>query len=83
MPKSIFVRNMCRVAAILSLLVAFNAGWAYGVDIVVKIDKYAPTTDDCDTAINNVEVILLNVAMLCTVDFRCKATYRRYMWPYN
>ena len=53
MPKS-----MLRTAAFLSLLVSFHAGWAYGVDIVVKIDKYAPVTEDCDTAINNVEVIM-------------------------
>ena len=83
MPKSVLVPNMSKSAVILPLLFAFNARWALGVDIVVKIDKYAPMKDDCDTAINNVEVILLNVAMLCTVDFRCKATYRRYMWPYN
>ena len=49
---------MSKSAGILSLLVAFNARWAFGVDIVVKIDKYATMTDDCDTAINNVEVIM-------------------------
>ena len=58
MPKSIIAHNMLRTAALLSLLVTFYAGWAYGVDIVVKIDKYAPMTEDCDTAINNVEVIM-------------------------
>ena len=51
-------KSMLRTAAFLSLLVSFHAGWAYGVDIVVKIDKYAPVTEDCDTAINNVEVIM-------------------------
>ena len=55
---------MSKSAAILSLLVTFNAGRAFGVDIVVKIDKYAPMTDDCDTAINNVEASLLPIEVL-------------------
>ena len=44
-------------AGILSFLMVFNVNVAYGVDIVVKIDKYAPLTGDCDTAISNVEVM--------------------------
>ena len=49
---------MAGKAGILSFLMVFNVNVAYGVDIVVKIDKYAPLTGDCDTAITNVEVIL-------------------------
>ena len=48
---------MAGKAGILSFLMVFNVNVAYGVDIVVKIDKYAPLTGDCDTAITNVEVM--------------------------
>ena len=68
---------MSESAVILSLLVAFNARWAFGVDIVVKIDKYAPMTDNCDTAINNVEVSLLTIEVLFNRFgnlYECKAT---------
>ena len=51
------VLNMAGKAGILSFLMVFNVSLAYGVDIVVKIDKYAPLTGDCDTAIANVEVM--------------------------
>ena len=56
---SVQVHSMCRTASILSLLVTFNVGRVYGVDVVVKIDKYAPMRGDCDEAINNVEVNFL------------------------
>ena len=49
--------DMVWKAGILSFLMVFNVNVAYGVDIVVKIEKYAPLTGDCDTAINNVEVM--------------------------
>ena len=47
------------------MVVSLSVAMASGVDVVVKIDKYAAAPDDCDAAVTNIEVMRAYILFIC------------------